>query len=167
MNTKSNSNSIQSSSGYTKTIHGHVFPFDSKKEDTNHRSPLPTTSTQHQPWSFFSERKHGGQGTVHPSIVVSQVNPTKMLRPAVFHRFFWGSICEDGTERPRTWSLGSALASSSQNVSKMSGTVFENSQDACQTWNMDKNGVMAPFQPSPCIFWLTILDISTNPPSQS
>lgn len=31
----------------------------------------------------------------------------------------------------------------------------------------DRYGVLAPFQTSPCIFWETILDISTNPPSQS
>ena len=143
----------------------HVFPVHSKKEDTNHAPHnLNTTPTlefflgTQTRWSRNSASIHSGlPGKPHQDAKTCRFS--QVLGGFALGRWDWG------TSNLITGQCG--IASSSQNVSKMSGTVFENSQDACQTWKMDTNGIVAPFQLSPCIFWLTILDISTNPPSQS
>lgn len=121
------------------------------KKGTNHHRPPHNIN----PGVFFSEHKDWSscQGTVHPSIVVSQVNPTKILRPAVFTGFGWGPFAKMGLNDLKTdhWPLGNI-----QNLNEVETKIAKPkmcqkcsvlfSKTAKMHVNCDRYGVMAPFQ---------------------
>ena len=93
MNTKWNSNSIQSSSGYTITVH--VFPFHSKKR---YQSPPPPP--QHQPWSVFLGTQRlvvlsRNSASIHSGL---PGKPHQDAKTCSFSQVLGSSLCEDGTE---------------------------------------------------------------------